>query len=112
MSNRKRPLGAQVRALARGGMPDKTVQLLFWAAGSIGFVYVTLVIVTVYFATWQTALAASVRETEGTITLLETTYYSSVAQLSSTNPMTLGYVIPTEVQYAEARANGLSYARN
>lgn len=113
MSKRRTTVRSQIRALAHAGMPDKTITMLASLAGVIAFVYVVLVIVTVYFATWQTSLAATVRSTEGNLSQMESTYYSSIASLNATNPIAAGYVQPSEVKYAEAKAaSGLSYARN
>jgi hypothetical protein len=94
-------------------MPDKTVSNLSYTASGLFIVYVFFMIATVYFATLQTSLAASVRETEGGITQLEKSYYDGVAVVSSANPHGAGYVTPSDVRYAEARTStGLTFAGN
>ena len=94
-------------------MPDKTLVILSYVASLLLVSYIVLVLVTVYFATQQTALSASMRETEGSITALEKSYYDGVALLSTSDPRGAGYVTPSEVRYAEARVStGLTFAGN
>jgi len=113
MSNSSRKTGSRGKgAIAFPVMPDKTITVLSLLASFIAIVYVVLVIVTVSLATWQTSLASGVRETEGSIATLETTYYASISVLNATNPHAVGYVSPSDVRYAEARPPaGLSLAR-
>ena len=92
-------------------MPDKSVTFLSFVAGAMFVAYVVLMIVTVMFATVQTSLALSMRETEGSITELETTYYASIAKVNATSPTAEGYVAPTDVKYAQKSvAPDLSFA--
>lgn len=96
-----------VKALA----PANTISLLSYVAGALFVAYVCCVLLTVYFATLQTDLVASVRDTEGGITMLERTYYDGVEAVSSTNPLVQGYVRPTDVHYAtEQKASVLTFA--
>jgi len=107
MSNRSR---TRVRTLSLPVMPDRTITFLTIAAGALFALYVMLVITTIAFATTQTSLAVQVRETEGKISALETTYYASVARDNASTPASLGLVHPTEVEYAVAKpASGLSF---
>ena len=110
MSNRtaRRATGSLVLA-----MPDRTVHFLLLSAGAIFTLYVGIVIFTITLATMQTSLAAQVRETEGTIASLETTYYAAVARDSQSSPEHAGLVAPTSVAYAtEKTGEGISFARN
>ncbi len=92
-------------------MPDKTVRMLSYVAVGLVVSYIGLVIATVYFATWQTSLAASVRATEGSIATLETSYYAAMARVTSTDPHALGLVAPNAVHYATEEAPAsLTYA--
>ena len=92
-------------------MPDKTVLFLSYAAAALFVLYIACVLVTVYFATEQTALAATMRETEGSITSLEQKYYEGVAVISGSDPRGAGYVTPTDVVYSEVRTSlGLTFA--
>ena len=94
-------------------MPDRTVHFLILTAGAIFTLYVGLVIFTITLATMQTSLAAQVRETEGTIATLETTYYAAVARENQASPASVGLVAPTSVAYAtEKPGEGISFARN
>lgn len=91
-------------------MPDRTITFLSFAAGTIFVTYIVLVIVTITFATVQTALALSVRETEGSISKLESTYYAEVARGNATSPAASGLTAPVVVEYAVAKkAQGLSF---
>jgi len=99
------------QSLALPVMPDKTVTFLAFVAGAMLFVYVALMILTVTLATVQTSLASNMRETEGSITELETTYYASIAKVNATSPTAAGYVAPTDVKYAQQNtAPDLSFA--
>jgi hypothetical protein len=92
-------------------MPDRTITVLSLAAGLIFITYIVLVIVTITFATIQTSLAASVRDTEGALSALETTYYASLAREDASTPASAGLVAPTVVEYAIAKpAPGISFA--
>lgn len=97
-------------ALALPTMPDYTVTALSIAAAALAAVYVLFIILTVVFATWQTDLAARVRDAEGNVTELESSYYAMLAKENATSPASLGLVAPSEVHYAtDEGASGLSY---
>jgi hypothetical protein len=99
------------RALAIPAMPDQTVRFLTLSAGLIFAFYIMLVITTVAFATMQTSLAVQVRETEGHIAALESTYYAAIAVQNATTPGSAGMVAPAAVTYAvEKPANSISLA--
>ena len=94
-------------------MPDKTLMVLSYMSIALFLTYVVFIVVTVYFATMQTGLAANVRQTEVGITALEKQYYDGVSQVSSADPHGAGYVTPTEIHYAQARiSSGLTFAGN
>lgn len=104
---------ARSRALALPDMPDRTVAFLSLSAALIFALYLVLVIVTVTFAAMQTTLAVQVRDTEGNISDLETTYYADIAKQNEMTPSSIGLVAPADVEYAvEKPARGLSFAGN
>ena len=108
---RKKTLTTQILSRAKGLAPESTVSLLFYVASALFAGYVCCVILTVYYATLQTSLVATVRDTEGSITILERTYYDGVQAVSSTNPLGQGYVRPSDVHYAqEKKTSGLTFA--
>ena len=96
------------KALALPTMPDRSITMLLYLFGFLTVTYVTLVIVTVCYATWQTSLAAMVRDTEGSITAIETTYYATIARQHAASPESIGLVAPAHVEYATAPVAGLS----
>lgn len=103
----KRIRFSKVRALA----PTSTVSALAYTATTIAVLYTILIVITVYFASLQTSLVTSIREHEGAITMLESTYYDGVARISSANPYGEGYVAPSEVRYVSERTSeGLTFA--
>lgn len=81
-------------------MPDRTISLLSLLAGVAGCAYVALVVVTITFATLQTELALSVRNTESEISMLEARYYDQVDMISSTDPHSMNLGKPARVTYA------------
>lgn len=85
-------------------MPDRTISLLSYAIGALVAAYLTLVVVTVSMAAWQTNLAMQVHETESDIARLEARYYDMVAQIDRTDPGSLGLVAPSKVTYASSQA--------
>ena len=108
---RKKTLTSRIVAQTKAYAPDSTASLLSYVAMALFSIYVCCVVLTVYYATLQTELVATIRDTEGGITELERTYYDGVQLLSSTNPLQQGYVRPTEVTYAQAKPSvGLSFA--
>jgi len=110
MSNRK---NSRARTLALPVMPDRTITFLTLGAGLLFAVYLAFVIMTVVFATMQTSLAVDVRDAEGSISTLETTYYAAIAKQNASSPSSIGLVQPQDVKYAVAKpASGLSFAGN
>lgn len=81
-------------------MPKQTISILGYAAGALVATYLTLVVVTVSMAAWQTNLAMQVHETEQDIARLESRYYAMVAEIDRTDPFTRGLVKPAGVSYA------------
>lgn len=103
----KRILVSRVRALA----PSSTTSALIYIAVALFAAYVACVILTVYYASLETTLTASIRENENAIVLLEDRYYDGVAKISEANPYGEGYVTPSEVRYVALRtSDGLSLA--
>lgn len=85
-------------------MPDRLVPVLALACAALGAAYIALMVTTILFATLQTQLAASIRDTQASITALEAKYYESIATLDSTDPYAIGYVRPVQVVYVSGRA--------
>lgn len=83
-------------------MPDRLIPILSFACAVMTAAYIGLVVTTILFATLQTQLASGIRDTQATIASLETSYYSSIAKLDSTNPYSAGYVRPHTVLYVAA----------
>jgi len=83
-------------------MSDKLIPVLGAATISLIGVYVTLVVATIYFATWQTQGLAQIRDIEGTISSLESEYYAAIAQINRTDPSTYGLAAPVAVRYVTA----------
>lgn len=94
-------------------MPDQTIAVLIFLAGTLFAVYIALVIFTISLATVQTSLAAEVRTREGSIAELERSYYAAIAKQNGTSPASAGLVHPAVVEYAVAKpAQGLTFAGN
>jgi hypothetical protein len=83
-------------------MPTRIIPVLSFSAGGLVLVYLGLIVTTVLFATWQTQAASSIRDAQATIGMLETQYYASIGTLDSTDPATLGFVHPSQVEYVAA----------
>lgn len=110
---RNRTLKKRIQVTAKALAPANTISLLSYVAITLFIAYVLCVVLTVYYATLQTELVATIRENESGITDLERTYYDGVSVVSSTNPLGQGYVRPTDVHYAEQKsASGLTFAGN
>lgn len=95
-------------------MPSRTIPVLSVSVGILFIAYVALVIVTILFATWQTQAASSISDAQATIGTLEAQYYASIGALDSTNPYSLGFVQPTQVEYVAAMnlPDNLTFAGN
>lgn len=95
-------------------MPSRTIPVLSLSVGVLLFAYMALVVTTIVFATWQTQAASSISDAQAAIGTLETQYYASIGALDSTNPYSLGFVQPTQVEYVAAAnlPDGLTFARN
>jgi hypothetical protein len=95
-------------------MPSRTIPALSIATGSLFLVYLVLVVTTILFATWQTQAASSISDAQAAIGTLEAKYYASVGSLDSTNPYSLGFVQPTQVEYVAASnlPHNLTFAGN
>ncbi len=86
-------------------MSDKLIPVLGAATILLIGIYVTLVVSTIYFATWQTQGLAEIREVEGTIAALETEYYDAIALINRTDPSMHGLAAPVAVRYVAAVQN-------
>jgi L-lactate permease len=96
-------------------MSDRLVPTLGISCALLTASYVSLVVITVFFAAWQSQAVYSVRNTESAIGNLEAKYYTTMNHVTQLNPATLGFVTPATVQYvAEARdaSAGLSFNGN
>jgi len=61
--------------------------------------YLGLIGSTAVFATIQTNLERSIHETKIAIGEIEREYYDQVSRLNSLDPLTYGFVKPTDVRY-------------
>ncbi|HEV7121478.1 MAG TPA: hypothetical protein VGN56_01470 [Candidatus Paceibacterota bacterium] len=95
-------------------MPSRTIPVLSVAVGAMLLAYMALVVTTIVFATWQTQAASSISDAQATIGTLESQYYASIGSLDSTNPYSLGFVQPKQVEYVAAAnlPEGLTFAGN
>ncbi len=82
--------------------PRKMIPLLALSCAVVFVVYLALVAATVYFASAQTNLALSIRDSESRIGNLETTYYEAIGKISSADVSALGYEAPSKAQYVSA----------
>lgn len=84
-------------------MPNRLITYLGFSCGTLFAAYAALLIATIFFATWQTGLAASMRESEARVMALETEYYEAIAQLNATDVSAIGFYTPSKTEYvAEA----------
>lgn len=84
-------------------MPNRFITFLGFSCGTLFAAYAALLIATIFFASWQTGLAASVGDTEERIAALETEYFSAIAVLNTTDVASAGFHTPSRVGYvAEA----------
>lgn len=81
---------------------DRLVPMLGASCGILAVLYVTLVVTTIFFASWQSQAVSTIRTSESTIGNLESQYYSTINSVSSIDPSSLGFVAPTDVQYVAA----------
>ncbi len=81
---------------------DRLVPMLGASCGILAVLYVTLVVTTIFFASWQSQAVSIIRTSESTIGNLESQYYSTINSVSSIDPSSLGFVAPTDVQYVAA----------
>ncbi len=83
-------------------LPAKSLVYLALSCAAAFAVYVVLMIGALYFASSATELAGMVRTKEAEVVALETKYYAAITTLTKTDPLTLGYVMPSKVVYVEA----------
>ncbi len=96
-------------------MPDRIIPALGFSCGALATTYLVLMVMTIFFATWQTEAMNSVRLSEGQIGNLETSYYAAMDHASALSPATLGFVTPTRIAFVPSASNasaGLSFAGN
>jgi len=92
-------------------MSDKVIPVLGASTALLVGIYVTLVVTTIYFATWQTQGLSQIREIEGTIASLETEYYDAIARINRTDPGVHGLSEPLAVRYVAAvQGTNVSFA--
>lgn len=80
-------------------MPNKTIPILGFSCGAVFTAYIALVIAAIFFATWETQLAAAAGDAESRIAALETEYYDAIADLNTTNVASAGFGHPSRVEY-------------
>ncbi|MDB5265998.1 MAG: hypothetical protein JWM39_711 [Parcubacteria group bacterium] len=95
-------------------MPSRTIPVLSFAVGVMLLAYMALVVTTIVFATWQTDAMSSISDAQASIGTLEAQYYASIGTLDSTDPATLGFVQPSQVEYVAASnlPDNLTFAGN
>jgi len=83
-------------------LPKKSLSYLAAACAFVFAVYVVLMVTAMYFASSATELAGIARSKEADVVALETEYYAAIKELTKTDPASLGFVTPTEVEYVAA----------
>ena len=96
-------------------MSDRLIPALSISCGTLTVLYMTLMVATIFFASWETESVSAVRSIQGQIGNLEANYYTALNSASTLNPETLGFVTPSQVKYVSAvqdESAGLSFAGN
>jgi hypothetical protein len=96
-------------------MPDKLIPVLSAACAALTALYVVLVITTIFLASWQSQSMSDVRNTESAIGNLEAQYYTTINQINTMDPHSLGFVSPSDIEYVAAthlNAGNLTFAGN
>jgi hypothetical protein len=96
-------------------MSDRIIPALSVSCGALTTLYISLMVMTIFFASWQTESVNSLRTIEGQIGNLEANYYTALNKISTMDPTTLGFVTPSQVEYVNASQNnsiGLTFAGN
>lgn len=81
---------------------DRLVPLLGTLCAVLAISYVSLMVTTIFFASWQSQAMNTIRTNESRIGNLESQYYSTINNVSSIDPSSLGFVAPTDVEYVAA----------
>lgn len=80
-------------------MANNAIRILSFSCAALVAVYLLLVAAAVSFAAWRTDLTRSLSDTESRVAVLESQYYEAIAQLSTTDPASVGLVAPRAVGY-------------
>jgi len=83
-------------------VPRRLTPLLAGGSAVLFAAYLALVAATIFFATAETRLAASIRGTETRIGTLETEYYDAIGKISDADVSAMGYRAPVKTQYVSA----------
>ncbi len=93
-------------------MTNRTVQTLGICAASLTAAYLTLVIMTVFFATLRTQYAVNISNEEASLGTLESGYLGALASVQSADPKALGYAAPVAERFVSAQSVALSRTGN
>jgi hypothetical protein len=96
-------------------MTERIIPALSFSCGALATSYIALMVMTIFFATWQTEAMNSVRVSEGQIGNMETSYYAAMDHASELSPATLGFVTPQRIAFVPSAVDtstGLSFAGN
>ena len=96
-------------------MSDRLIPTLSISCGALTTTYVVLMVMTIFFASWQTESVSAVRNAESQIGTLEGNYYTAMNEASALSPATLGFVTPVKVEYVSTAVDasaGLTFAGN
>lgn len=92
-------------------MPPKTIAILSFSCGTVFVAYLALMLATVFFAAWENTLAASARDAETRIAVLEAEYFAAIDSLQATDLAHIGLAEPSRVEYvAEVGAPAVTRA--
>lgn len=83
-------------------MPNRLIPILSLSCTAVFVAYIALVFATIFFASLETELSASMREAESRIASLETEYYDALATINATNVAAAGFHRPERVEYVAA----------
>lgn len=86
-------------------MSNRLTAILGSCVALLLVVYVSLVVLTVWRAAWQTQLSVQIHEVEQDISRLERQYYDAIAVLDKADPASYGLIKPKAVLYAAASAS-------
>ncbi|MFM2330919.1 MAG: hypothetical protein RLZZ26_426 [Candidatus Parcubacteria bacterium] len=84
--------------------PFSPVKLVGWSVAGLVVAYIALIAVVMSYAALTIEFSQSVRNDEASVATLESQYLATVAQITSTDYLALGYVVPTVQTFVKAKS--------